>query len=305
VKLKLSVLTILVAILISTALASPEVMVHFNVNTNAAEPYDVEEAIKLITIESPVDTATKEWLKENSAKRARAAREELIDTYLAELVAKYEQAAITIEDEQSYPIVIEGKVAYLTFDDGPSPVITPKVLSILDKYGIKATFFVVGSMADKFPEVLQQVRDGGHSIGNHTYSHVYDYIYRNSANFLADLTKAESTFKKILGDDFESDIIRFPGGTHAKYKWVSVKAAEAAGYRWFDWNTVNGDSEIPNPTPEYLMSRFLTTYGNRDVIIILMHDTDSKQTTVDTLPMMIEHLINEGYSFGTLDNYNH
>ena len=304
-KLKLSVLTILIAILISTALASPEIMRFFNGNTNAAESYDVEKAIKLITIESPVETASREWVKEIFARRARDARKALIDTYLEDLVTKYEQAAKTVEGEQSNPTVIEGKIAYLTFDDGPSPVITPKVLSILDKYEIKATFFVVGSMADKFPEVLQQVRDGGHSIGNHTYSHVYDYIYRSSTNFLTDLKKAEDTFIKILGDEFKTDIIRFPGGTHAKYKWASVKAAEAAGYRWFDWNTVNGDSEIPNPSSEYLMSRFLTTYGNRDVIIVLMHDTDSKQTTVDTLPMMIEHLISEGYSFGTLDKYNH
>ena len=65
-----------------------------------------------------------------------------------------------------------GKAVYLTFDDGPIPEVTPKVLEILDKYGVKATFFMVGENIDKHPEVFEMVVQSGHAIGNHTYNHM-------------------------------------------------------------------------------------------------------------------------------------
>ena len=71
-----------------------------------------------------------------------------------------------------YGVFRTGKDVYLTFDDGPIPEVTPKVLAILDKYGIKATFFMVGENIDKHPEVFAQVLAAGHSIGNHTYNHL-------------------------------------------------------------------------------------------------------------------------------------
>lgn len=304
-KFKVVVLVFLLTILVSTSLANPELFEYFIENTNAAEHYDIDKAITFALKESPVRHAISDWRNNAAEKNAKIVRESLIDVYLTQLVDSYGGYEEYDEKESMFPPVIDGKVVYLTFDDGPSPTITRKILGVLDDYKIKATFFSVGSMADKFPDILKEVYDRGHTIGNHTYSHVYGQIYRSSADFIFDMKRAEDAFKNILGEDFETRIIRFPGGTHAGYKQPIVRAVEAEGYKWFDWNTVNGDSELKNPSNEYLMTRFLNTYGKRDTIIILMHDTEGKQSTVDTLPMMIEHLKLEGYSFSTLDDYNH
>ncbi|MDY0235151.1 MAG: polysaccharide deacetylase family protein [Gudongella sp.] len=200
---------------------------------------------------------------------------------------------------------INSKIAYLTFDDGPSEKSTPIILETLNHYGIKATFFVVGNMAEKYPEMLKRVYESENAIGNHSYSHIYKKIYSSQTSFFDDINKTDVIFKKILGDNFSTDLLRFPGGTHAKYKKPFLVKAKELGYQVFDWNTVNGDGEGNNLTDEYLFDRFLNTYKSRDEVIILMHDTDLKVGTTRVLPNIIEHLINEGYIFKTLEEYNY
>lgn len=87
------------------------------------------------------------------------------------------------------------KIAYLSFDDGPSKTVTPQILKTLDKYGIKATFFVLGSMAEKNPSILKSIYSKGHSIGHHSYSHNYKYIYSSYNNFLGEINRTEKIFK--------------------------------------------------------------------------------------------------------------
>lgn len=302
---RLIALTLSILTIATLVWASPDFYEIIGNNTRAAEAYDSRRFIGFTLKEDPVQASIDEMLQESRRDIAKRQQQEMIGRYLKDLVASYEEMAAKVElEENLFPTPIEGKIAYLTFDDGPSPTITPQILKVLDEYDIKATFFVVGSMADKFPEVLKMVWDEGHLIGNHTYSHVYEFIYRSTTNLLSDLEKAEMTLKSILGEDFNTDIMRFPGGTHAKYKRPFISAVEEAGYSWYDWNTVNGDSELKYPSKDYIMGRFLKTYGKRDVIVVLFHDTEGKQQTVDTLPMIIEHLKLEGYSFDTLDNYN-
>ncbi|MDK0759866.1 polysaccharide deacetylase family protein [Clostridium perfringens] len=109
-----------------------------------------------------------------------------------------------------YPVRKDGKkIAYLTFDDGPSTTNTPEVLKILDKYNIKGTFFVTGnsiSAGDKSKELLKQIVKNGHAIGNHTYSHDYKYLYPNRKmnvnNIMSDINKNENLMKEVLGEDF-------------------------------------------------------------------------------------------------------
>lgn len=304
---KIIALTLFIVSFAALVWASPSLFSILGENSNAAEAYDSSRYISFSIKEDPIRDSIKEKLDETKRLNAKVKQREMITSYLVDLVANYELKAMEKAEaviEDTYPDPIEGKVAYLTFDDGPSPNITPQILEVLKAYDIKATFFVVGSMADKFPEILKSVWDNGHIIGNHTYSHVYDYIYRSTANFLTDLEKADKTFKRILGDNFQTNVMRFPGGTHAGYKRPFVAAVEEAGYMWYDWNTVNGDSELKYPTKDYILGRFMKTYGKRDIIVVLMHDAEGKQPTVDTLPVIIEHLKNEGYSFDTLDNFN-
>lgn len=186
------------------------------------------------------------------------------------------------------------KVAYLTFDDGPSANVTPQILDILNKYDIKATFFVIGSMVRQNPGLLKREKAEGHSIGNHTYTHDYNYLYSNPQNFLDDLKRNETIINSVIGD-FENKLIRFPGGSfgRALYK----KAAENEGYVYADWNEETGDGVYSHPSVEVLMDNFKKYYTGQQRLVVLMHDSEYKQATVQVLPGIIKILKDDGYVF--------
>lgn len=254
--------------------------------TNTVEAVNLKDSFVLNKEKNPINIALKEEI--DMVKESHA------DILLAEKKKELEQKNTKVNH----------KIAYLTFDDGPSKIVTPQILDILKKYNIKATFFVLGSMAEKHPEILKRIHNEGHQIGNHTYSHIYAYIYKNTNNFLSDLEKADKVLKSILGEEFNTNIMRFPGGSFGKHKVPFIKAVEDAGFTHFDWNSLNGDSEGVNLSKETLVNRFISTAQNKDNLIVLMHDVDAKATTVDSLPAIIEYLIENGYVFGVLDeNY--
>ena len=197
----------------------------------------------------------------------------------------------------------EGKVAYLTFDDGPSIQVTPMILETLKNREIGATFFVIGSMAEENPHVLNKIYEDGHIIGNHTYSHRYAYIYKNTKNFADDILKWEDSIRSILGQDFKSNIIRFPGGSCDHHKSYH-KTAMDLDYEIFDWNVINGDGEGNDSSNEMLINSFKDTIQNKQNPIILMHDTDAKVRTAETLDEVIQYLLDEGYVFDTLNYFN-
>ena len=196
------------------------------------------------------------------------------------------------------------KIAYLTFDDGPSPEVTPQILDILKEYDIKATFFIIGSQAEKNPDLILQIKNEGHVIANHSYGHDYKYLYSNTNNFLSDIKKTEEILKSILADDFDSSLIRFPGGSHGDSKAAARRAAKANGYKYVDWNVVNGDAEgmyIPAPK---LLNRVQQTLKNQKEAIVLMHDGKTKQTSADALPDIIDYLKSQDYIFRSLETYD-
>lgn len=190
------------------------------------------------------------------------------------------------------------KVAYLTFDDGPSTN-TPEILDTLKKYNIKATFFVIGKMANANKEMLKREKAEGHAIGNHTYSHDYKYIYGNTKNFLDDLNEGNKAISSIL-DGYTTKIIRFPGGSFGNSRAPYRQAAEKAGYHYVDWNALNGDAEGVLLPVDKLITRLKSTVGNQEHVVVLMHDAPGKTTTVQALPEIIEYLKNQGYEFRTL-----
>lgn len=196
-----------------------------------------------------------------------------------------------------------GKTAYLTFDDGPSPLVTPKILEVLREYDIKATFFVIGKLAEQNSELVRQIQEEGHLIGNHTYSHQYKLIYSNPDNFIADVIKWEKAVKDILGEDFETNILRFPGGSFGKKLQPFRERVKEEGYISIDWNALNGDAEALHIPAEVLIDRIKESTKNRDNAVVLMHDSNTKDTTVEALPEIISYLKSEGYSFETLENY--
>lgn len=269
-------------------------------NNDTIYAINVDETLHLMVENNFVNRVLREEIKIIEEKRAqeivKKARED-------KKVEDERQKALEDEKNREEEIIeIKGsKIAYLTFDDGPSENATPRILEILDDYDIKATFFVLGSMVEKYPDMLQRIYDEGHKIGNHSYSHNYKYIYENSENFLQDFKHCEDVLKEILGKDFSTNIIRFPGGTFGANKEPMIVAAEQAGYNYYDWNSLNGDAENIKLNKSYLLKRLKETVGNKDKAIILMHDLDSKMETVETLRTSIDYLIQKGYNFQVLN----
>ncbi|MGO1469608.1 MAG: polysaccharide deacetylase family protein [Tissierella sp.] len=193
-----------------------------------------------------------------------------------------------------------GKVAYLTFDDGPSKTVTPKILNILNDYNIKATFFILGNMAEDSPELIKKIKANGHSIGNHTYSHKYDYIYASLNNFLGEINQTENILKNILGNDFKTNLLRMPGGSFGSDRAPYKQAAIDRGYRVVDWDALNGDAEGKHVPVNQLISRLKETVKGQKEVVVLMHDAYGKETTTQALPSIIKYLKNQGYSFKPL-----
>ncbi len=191
------------------------------------------------------------------------------------------------------------KVAYLTFDDGPSTNNTPKILDILKRYNVKATFFVIGQCAEQNSELVKREVAEGHVVGNHTYSHNMKHIYSDPNVFVSDLDKGDKTLKSIIGNDYNLKLARFPGGSFGPKLAPFREAAKKAGYHYIDWNDLTGDAERSLVPVSGLLDE-LKRYTTQDHVVILMHDAPAKTTTVEALPQVIEYLQSKGYSFETL-----
>jgi peptidoglycan-N-acetylglucosamine deacetylase len=204
------------------------------------------------------------------------------------------------ESDNFDPYKADGKkIAYLTFDDGPSTNNTPLILDILKKNNIKATFFVIGQNAEKNSELIKREVAEGHVIGNHTYSHNMKYIYADTNNLINDLDKGDKVLKSIIGNDYNLKLIRFPGGSFGTKLAPYREAVKKAKYHYVDWNDLNGDAEHNNVPVSGLMSE-LQKYSTQDHLVILMHDAPAKVTTEQALPQAIEFLKSKGYTFETL-----
>lgn len=195
----------------------------------------------------------------------------------------------------------EHKIAYLTFDDGPSKKITPQILDILKEYDIKATFFVLGSNIKYNPDILKRVYEEGHYIANHSYTHEYEEIYDNKEKVLAEYNKTEEAIRQAIGvAEYSSGLFRFPGGSvggkYEKTKKAAKKLLEKNNIATLDWNALNGDAEYGTKKSDMLKTIKETIKG-QDCVVILMHDSSDKQNTVETLPEIIEYLKSEGYEF--------
>jgi len=199
------------------------------------------------------------------------------------------------------------KKCYLTFDDGPSSV-TPLILDVLSEYKVKATFFVTGDRAERNPDMIKKIYKGGHSIGNHSYSHEYNSIYDSSGSFKNEIKKCKDAIDSALGKEYENLIFRFPGGydslTDEDAKAEYRNALKEIGYKYIDWSCLTGDSNTTNPTSDYLMEtlKFSINHSVTGDVVVLMHDSPTKEITAKTLPKIIEYLYEEGYEFDVLKN---
>lgn len=198
------------------------------------------------------------------------------------------------------------KTCYLTFDDGPTTSVTPRILDTLRRYNVKATFFMVGTLIEANPDMARRVYEEGHLLANHSYAHNYSKLYADSTGFMNELDKTYTLINNITGNADYPRIFRFPGGGYNAGSYGSAKQEykeilKNNNIRYCDWNALNGDAEGGSPSAEQLVERVKKTTKDKEDVVILMHDAAAKSTTADALPSIVEYLIGQGYKFKRLD----
>lgn len=177
------------------------------------------------------------------------------------------------------------RTLYLTFDDGPIPVVTPAILKILKNHGIKATFFCVGDNIRKHPEIFKEIKEQGHSVGNHTYHHLNGWK-TSTEDYIKDVQKCQEYTQSPL---FRPPYAR---GTFAQYKLLYPY------YQIIMWDVMSGDFDT-KISPEQCLKNVIDTTENGSIIVF--HDNEKAASRVlYALPKAIEFWKEQGYSFETL-----
>ena len=188
------------------------------------------------------------------------------------------------------------RVASITFDDGPNPVATPRILDVLEREDVKATFFILGRHADRWPEIVKRVADEGHQIGNHGYFH--RKLHRRTPGYVRDdLERGVAAIERACG--VQPQVFRAPHGF--RNPWVTP-IARSLGERTIGWSLGVWDSALPGA--DEIVKRTLD--GMRPGSILLLHDGDGynadgdRTQTAEALPGIIAGLRARGFRFVTL-----
>ena len=269
---------------------------------------EIQSLLREIALERECDTETE---SETSALQDESAfenlQEQMSDVALPELsgdgnVQTPETEVSSNPDmqaEQNTDAVAETtdreeklRKVYLTFDDGPSSE-TGQILDILATYDVKATFFVVGKTDEDSQALYRRIVEEGHTLGMHSYSHVYDDIYRSVEGFAGDLGKLQGYLYDVTG--VTSKIYRFPGGSSNRVSksdmQVFIKWLDEQGIEYYDWNISSGDANPVRLTAQQVLENCTKDLEKYKNAIILLHDAPSKKTTVEALPALIEQIL--------------
>ena len=197
------------------------------------------------------------------------------------------------------PVIPNGKVIYLTFDDGPSQY-TPKLLEILRKYNVKATFFVVNT---QYIHLLPEMVADGHAIGVHTGSHVYQEIYADETAFFADFKIVHDQIYALTGQ--KTTIMRFPGGSSNVVSdfnpGIMTRLTQLVtdyGLQYFDWNVDSKDSGR-SKTAQQVFQTVVAGIGDKSCSVVLQHDIHGY--SVDAVERIIQWGLANGYQFLPLE----
>lgn len=183
------------------------------------------------------------------------------------------------------------KHVYLTFDDGPSDH-TGELLELLEDNGMTATFFCIGKTDTYSTEMYQRIVEGGHTLAMHSYSHDYESLYASLDSFKEDFYKIQSYMEEITGE--KPIYYRFPGGSSNTVSKVNMKQCirflNSEGINYYDWNALNGDAEGKVYSVQEMLKRTMSGIKLYDNPVVLMHDTNAKQRTMEMMPKLIKKL---------------
>ena len=186
------------------------------------------------------------------------------------------------------------KQIYLTFDDGPSTVVTGQILDTLKAENVKATFFIVSDRVKGREETLRRAAREGHTLGVHSANHVYTQIYASEEAFLHDVEECASVIERVAG--VKPNVYRFPGGG-GQNRGAYADLLKQRGYRVVAWNAVCGDEEIPRASAETLLRESVDTARGKQPVVLLMHDSATHRETAAALPGIIAYFKGQGYAF--------
>lgn len=187
-----------------------------------------------------------------------------------------------------YALAEEEKTVYITFDDGPT-LNTPEILKTLEKYGAKATFFLLEERIVMYPDFTKEIYHSKNAIGLHGVSHS-EAIYSSPTSPLEEMKKAEKSLKSVIG--VGSKLVRVPFGSSYRLSDSMAKNLTDNGYLIWDWNVDPRDS-VGTIVPEKVLKNLKKDLSRcKGTPVILLHD---RKSTANLLPVILEYLKNEGY----------
>ena len=220
-------------------------------------------------------------------------------------VTVYKKQEVQPNTTTQVPQVQNGKsIIYLTFDDGPSSSITPKILDILKQKNVKATFFIL-NYSSSLEYLVKREYNEGHSIGIHGYSHTYSEIYTSEEAFMNNITKLQDKIKNSIG--YSPTIIRFPGGSSNTVsrnynKGIMTRLTKKvveSGFKYYDWNVSSGDAGGAK-TSSQVYNNVIKSLKKDSSNVVLMHDFSGNTKTLNALPDIIDYGFKNGYTFKTI-----
>lgn len=176
------------------------------------------------------------------------------------------------------------KKIWITFDDGPNEKVTPYLINVLEKFDIKATFFIIGNQAKKYPELVKLIINNGHKIGNHSYSHLNGFSTNNN-KYLEDVEQA----KKYI----DSDIFRPPFGKITPFQIKNLKK----DFKIIMWDIMSWDFK-ENIYPNKIYKNVIDNVENGS-IILFHNNLKSYNNLKNSLEIILEKLKDKGYQFST------
>lgn len=219
-----------------------------------------------------------------SDNKARLEREKETDVVKAK-----EKEVLPTEEPQAHKV-------YLTFDDGPG-VNTKKILNILKKQNVKATFFVNGKEDAEAKKLYKRIVKEGHTLGMHSYSHIYDSIYDSKKAFLKDFEKLYKYLYDVTG--VYPELYRFPGGSSIQSIDLPIETfvdvLNEKQVKYLDWNVISPDINDPSVTKKQMVDSITQGVAQYSTSVVLMYDVADKPMTVKSLPSIIKALKAQNY----------